>query len=132
VPLRDPAGGFFDSWGWKLADRTIVLASNGRHSVRGISAAGPQEFCAFQDDNDDLTYIIDMSNYLDGATISSVTRTASGLTITGASNTTTRITQRLKGAGYVTIKATLSSGDVDEMRVSINPRANSSWSDNYS
>lgn len=106
-----------------VADRTIVLAQNKRHAVRGVTVVNPSEFSAVHEEDDDLTYIVDMSSYLDGATISSVTRTASGPTVSNTSNTTTRITQRLKGFGYVDFKVTASSGDVEEFRLTITPRA---------
>lgn len=106
-----------------MADRTIVLAQNKRHAVRGLTVVNPQEFSAYQEDDDDLTYVVDMSSYLDGATISSVTRTPTGVTVSNTSNTTTRITQRLKGFGYVDFKVTSSSGDVEEFRLTIQPRA---------
>lgn len=116
-----------------MSDRTVVLAQNGRHSVRGLSALNPQEFRAVQEPDDDLTYIFDLSNYLGSATISSVTRTANGPTVTGTSNTTTSITQRLKGYGYVDIKATLSNSDVNTFRITIDPRASnvSIWDEDY-
>lgn len=106
-----------------MADRTIVLAQNKRHAVRGLTVVNPQQFSAYQEDDDDLTYIVDMSSYLDGATISSVTRTPNGVTVSNTSKTTTRITQRLKGFGYVDFKVTSSSGDVEEFRLTIQPRA---------
>lgn len=106
-----------------MADRTIVLSQNKRHAVRGVTVVNPQEFSAYQEDDDDLTYIVDMSSYLDGATISSVTRTPTGVTVSNTSNTTTRITQRLKGFGFVDLKVTSSDGDVEEFRISIQPRA---------
>lgn len=109
-----------------MADRTIVLAQNKRHAVRGLTVVNPQEFAAVQEQDDNLTYIIDMSSYLDGATISSVTRTATGVTVSNTSNTTTRLTQRLKGFGYVDFKVTTSSGDVEEFRLVIQQRASSS------
>ena len=49
-----------------MADRTIVLATNGRHSVRGLTAVNGQEFKAYQETDDNLTYVVDMSSYLDG------------------------------------------------------------------
>lgn len=109
-----------------MADRTIVLAQNKRHAVRGLTVVNPQEFAAVQEQDDDLTYIIDMSSYLDGATISSVTRTPTGVTVSNTSNTTTRLTQRLKGFGHVDFKVTTSSGDVEEFRLVIQQRASSS------
>lgn len=108
-----------------MADRTIVLAQNKRHAVRGLSVVNPQEFSAYQEDDDELTYIVDMSSYLDGATISSVTRTPTGTTVSNTSNTTTRLTQRLKGFGYVDFKVTTSSGDIDVFRINITQRTNS-------
>ncbi len=110
-----------------MADRTIVLAQNKRHAVRGVTVVNPQEFSAYQEDDDDLTYIVDMSSYLDGATISSVTRTPTGVTVSNTSNTTTRLTQRLKGFGYVDINVTSSSGEVEQFRITIQPRGNSSF-----
>lgn len=110
-----------------MADRTIVLAQNKRHAVRGLTVVNPQEFAAVQEQDDDLTYIIDMSSYLDGATISSVTRTPTGVTVSNTSNTTTRLTQRLKGFGFVDFKVTTSSGDIEEFRITVDPRANSSF-----
>jgi len=110
-----------------VADRTIVLATNKRHAVRGLTVVNPQEFSAYHEENDELTYIVDMSSYLDGATISSVTRTPTGVTVTNTSNTTTRLTQRLKGFGYVDFKVTTSSGDIEEFRITIQPRAGSAF-----
>ena len=70
-----------------MADRTVVLSQNGRHAVRGLSVNNPSEFSAYQDDADDLTYVVDLSAYLDGATIIVVTRVPHGVFISGSSNT---------------------------------------------
>lgn len=105
-----------------MTDRTIILAQNGRHGLRGISARNPSEFEAYQDDDDNLTYTVDMASYLGSATISSVTRVPYGLTVGNASNTTTQLSQRLKGFGYVDIKVLLSSGDTEQFRIHIVPR----------
>lgn len=114
-----------------MPDRTIILATNGRHGLRGLTQVNPQEFLAYQDANDDLTYTADTSAYGEGATLSTVTRTAYGPTVTNTSNTTTRITQRLKGFGYVDIKFTTSAGDSDQFRIVIEPRAETLHSQNY-
>jgi hypothetical protein len=113
-----------------LADRTLVFATNGRHSLRGLTQVNPQEFSAVQDDEDDLTYIVDMTAYLDGATISSVTRTANGPIVTNQSNTTTTITTRLKWFGPVDFKATFSDGDTQQFRINILPREKSVYGQN--
>lgn len=95
------------------------MAQNGRHGLRGVSARNPSEFEGVQDDDDNLTYTVDMASYLGTDTISSVTRVPWGLTVSNSANTTTQITQRLKGFGYVDIKASLASGDVEKFRIYI-------------
>jgi hypothetical protein len=106
-----------------MADRTILLAQNKRHATRGLSVVNPQEFLAYQEDDDNLTYIVDMGAYLDGATIVLVTRTPTGVVISNASNTTTRLTQRLAGYGHVDFRVQTSAGDTEQFRVYIQPRA---------
>jgi hypothetical protein len=108
-----------------VADRTVVLSQNGRHAVRGLSVNNPSEFSAYQDDDDDLTYVVDLSAYLDGDTITVVTRVPQGVFISNSSNTTTRLTQRLRGFGYVDFKVQTSAGDVEEFRVNILRRTGS-------
>ena len=108
-----------------MADRTVVLSQNGRHAVRGLSVNNPSEFSAYQDDDDDLTYVVDLSAYLDGATITVVTRVPQGVFISNSSNTTTRLTQRLRGFGYVDFKVQTSAGDVEEFRINILRRTGS-------
>jgi hypothetical protein len=115
-------GRYCSEHGHTLTDRTIIMAQNGRHGLRGISARNPSEFEAYQDDDDNLTYTVDMASYLGSATISSVTRVPYGLTVGNASNTTTQLSQRLKGFGYVDIKVSLSSGDTEQFRIHIVPR----------
>ena len=106
-----------------MADRTILLAQNGRHALRGLTQVNPQEFSAYQELDDSLTYVVDMSAYLDGDTITAVTRQATGVSVSNESNTTTRLTQRLKGFGFVDISVTTSSGDVEEFRITISSRS---------
>ena len=107
-----------------MADRTVLLAENGRYSLRGIKAISPQEFLAYQEDDDALTYTLDYSAYLGSDTISSVAREASGVTVTNTSNTTTQVIQRLKGFGFVDITTTMAGGDVNKLRITIRPRVN--------
>jgi hypothetical protein len=64
-----------------------------------------------------------MGAYLDGATIVLVTRTPTGVVISNASNTTTRLTQRLAGYGHVDFRVQTSAGDTEQFRVYIQPRA---------
>jgi hypothetical protein len=114
-----------------MADRTILLAQNKRHATRGVTTVNPQEFVAYQEDEDNLTYTIDMLAYLNGATITAVTRIPNGLTISNASNTTSRVTQRLKGFGRMDVKVTLSNGDTEQFFLGIAPRASSTRQTGY-
>lgn len=106
-----------------MTDRTIILAENGRASYRGLTREGEALWANYQRETDDLTYVIDYSNWLGSDTISSMTRTAYGTTVAGTSNTTTTSTQRLKGSGFVDIKATLTSGQVRTDRIVIRDRS---------
>lgn len=109
-----------------MPDRTIIFAQNGRHGVRGLSALNPSEFEAYHEDDDALTYIFDFASYLGSDTISSVTRTPSGPTISNEANTTTQMTQRIAGTGHVDFKATFAGGDKEEFRVFYRPRVSTS------
>jgi hypothetical protein len=102
-----------------MVDRTIVLAQNKRHGLRGLTQVTPQEFVAYHEDNDALTYVVDMAAYLDGETITNVTRVSTGVVISNASNTSTRLIQRLSSFGSVEFKVTTSAGDVEQFRLSI-------------
>jgi hypothetical protein len=86
---------------------------------------------AYQEDEDNLTYTIDMLAYLNGATITAVTRIPNGLTISNSSNTASRITQRLKGFGRMDVKVTLSNGDTEQFFLGIAPRASSTRQTGY-
>lgn len=109
-----------------MPDRTIIFAQNGRHGLRGISALNPAEFEAYHEDDDALTYTFDLASYLGSDTISSVTRTPSGPTVSNEANTTTQLTQRLKGAGHVDFKVTTAGGDIEEFRLFIRQRVSTS------
>ena len=106
-----------------MTDRTIILAENGRASYRGVSREGEALWSAYQREDDDLSYVIDYSNWLGTETISSVARTAYATTIAGTANTTTTSTQRLKGTGYVDIKVTTSGSQVRQDRIVIRDRS---------
>ena len=106
-----------------MTDRTIILAENGRASYRGLEREGEALWSAYQRNEDDLSYVIDYSNWLGSETISSVTRTPYGTTVAGTSNTTTTSTQRLKGAGYVDIQITTSGSQVRMDRIIIRDRS---------
>lgn len=105
-----------------MADRTIILAENGRASYRGVTREGEALWSNYQREDDDLTYVLDYSNWLGSETISSVTRTNSGTAVAGTSNTTTTVTQRLSGAGYVDIAITTSGSQVKVDRICIYDR----------
>lgn len=78
---------------------------------------------AYQRDDDVLTYVFDFANWLGSETISSVTREGSGVTAAGTSNTTTTMTQRLNGQGYMDFKIVTSGTQTKQFRVVIAPRS---------
>lgn len=105
-------------------NRTITLADNKRYSLRGVSHLSNREFYAYQEDEDNLTYLIDLSSYIDGANITAVNVKPNGNTISGAFHTTTKIAQRIKGFGRLDVRVTLDSGDTENIFLNILPKVN--------
>lgn len=106
-----------------MADRTIIFAENGRCSTRGIRQQSEARFLAWQRDDDNLTYLWDFANWLGSETISSVAREGSGVTAAGTSNSTTTMTQRLTGQGYMDFKIVTSGSQTKQFRLVIAPRS---------
>ena len=106
-----------------MADRTIILATNDRASYRGIKRLAEAAWLAFQRADDNLKYTIDYTNFLDGGTISTITRTLSGVTATSTSNTTLSAVQKLTGDGYCDIKMLDSNGNTRVDRINIMHRS---------
>ena len=102
-----------------MPDRRVVFAENNRISSRGLKEINPAHFLATQRQDDNLTYTLDFAAWLGTETIASVTRTASGPTVAGTSNTTTQVVQRLKGTGYVDIEITTSGSQVLTTRLEV-------------
>lgn len=91
--------------------------------MRGVCQISEAKFQAFQRNDETLTYVFDFSNWLGSETISSVTRSGSGTSAAGTSNTTTTMTQRLQGHGYMDFKITTSGSQVKQFRLLISPRS---------
>lgn len=106
-----------------MVDRTIIFAENGRRSCRGVRQTAEAKFLAHQRDDDNLTYLFDFANWLGAETISSVTREGSGVTAAGTSNTTTTMTQRLTGQGYMDFSIVTSGSQTKQFRLVIAPRS---------
>lgn len=106
-----------------MPDRIVMLAENGRASYRGIKREGEALWSNYQREDDDLTYTLDYTGWLGSDTISTVTRTASGTSVAGTSNTTTASIQRLKGAGYVDVKIVTAGGQTKVDRLLIRNRS---------
>lgn len=109
-----------------MTDRRITFGEANRSSCVGIEQIGPATFLAYQRDADDLTYTLDYEGWLGDDTIASVTRSSSGTTAAGTSNTTLLAVQRLQGAGYVDIKITTAASQVKEVRIYVKQRSDDS------
>lgn len=107
-----------------VANRRVVFPPHGELTVygSGLRAAGPALVESVQRDDDDLALVADFAPWLAGDTLSSVTRSASGVTVSGTSNTTTTATQKLKGQGYVDIKVVTAGGNTMQFRVRVGRR----------
>lgn len=106
-----------------MVDRTIIFGEAGRASVRGLTQIAEAKFLTHQRDDDNLTYVWDFAGFLGSETISSVAREGSGVTAAGTSNTTTTMTQRLTGQGYMDFKIVTSGSQTKQFRVVIAPRS---------
>lgn len=117
-----------------MVDRIALIAENGRASTRGIRQLGEAEFQAYQRDDDILDYTLDYSAWLGTDTITGTpTREASGTVVTGTSNTTTQVVQKLQGSGYLDIKIVTTAGRTKQDRICIEPRGadRAYWSSDY-
>jgi hypothetical protein len=73
-----------------------------------------------------LPYVFDFAAWLGSDTIASVVRETSGTAVTGASNTTTTMTQSLNGDGYVDCKIVTAAGSTKQFRVVVRQRSEDS------
>jgi len=105
-----------------MTDRIILFATNGRATCRGIRQVSEARFMAYQRDDDNLKYTLDYEAWLDGGTISTVTRELSGTSATSTSATTLQAIQKLTGQGYMDIKVLDSNGNTKQARIVIAPR----------
>lgn len=107
-----------------MTDRQIILAENGRASTRGpIRQISEALFETYHRDDDVLTYTVDFTGWLGSETISSVARETSGVTAAGTSNTTTAMSQRLSGQGWIDFKIVTSGTQTKQIRLVIRQRS---------
>ena len=115
-----------------MADRSIILAENGRTSTRGVKQLAEALFLAYQRDDDALKYTVDFTNWLSGGTISTVTRTLVGTVASSTSATTLTTTQKLRGQGYLDLKVLDSNGNTKTVRICIENRTeDATWPQHY-
>lgn len=101
-----------------MTDRFVKILQQGKQIRRGVKPRG-KAVVANQDSNETLPYTIDWSGWLGADTIASVTNVVTGLTISGASNTTTTATFSLSGSrsGWLEHRITTAAGSVKELLV---------------
>lgn len=100
---------------------SIRLLENDRVSVRGASRQ-LRGVVIDIDADETIPVTIDWTSWLAGDTISSVSNLASGVTVSGASNTTTAASFKLSGssAGYVEHRVTTTAGAIKELIIWVN------------
>lgn len=101
-----------------MTDRFVRILAQGKMIRRGVKPRG-KAIVACQDSNETLPYTINWSGWLGTDTIASVTNTATGITVSGASNTTTTATFSLSGtrSGWLEHRITTAAGSVKELLV---------------
>lgn len=108
---------------------SIRVLENDRVAARGASRQGNGVFLAI-DPDETIPVNVDWTSWLAADTIASVSNLASGVTISGASNTTTAASFKLSGstAGYVEHRVTTTAGAVKELIIWVNGPA---WPRDY-
>lgn len=101
-----------------MTDRYIKVLEQSKTVLRGVKPRG-NAVVAIQDRNESLDYTVDWSGWLGSDTIVSVSNTVSGVSVSGASNTTTTATFTLSGTstGWLEHRITTAAGKVKELLV---------------
>lgn len=101
-----------------MTDRLIRVLQQGKLILRGCKPRG-RSVVANQDSNETLSYTVNWSSWLGTDTIASVSNVATGLTLSGASNTTTTATFKLSGSrsGWLEHRITTAAGNTKELLV---------------
>jgi hypothetical protein len=101
-----------------MSDRFAKILQQGKTILRGLKPRG-NAIVAQQDRNEKLNYTIDWSGWLGSDTISSVTNAVTGISITGASNTTTTAAFSLEStqSGWLEHRITTAAGNIKELLV---------------
>jgi hypothetical protein len=99
-----------------MTDRLIKVLEQGKLICRGLKHRGKNVSIA-QDSDETLSYSVDWSTWLGSDTIASVINEATGVTVTGASNTTTTTTFNLNASrtGWVEHRITTAAGLTKEL-----------------
>ncbi len=101
-----------------MADRIIKVMEQAKTILRGLKPRG-NAIVALQDENETLDYTVNWSGWLGSDTIASVSNVTTGLTLTGASNTTTTATFKLSGSisGWLEHRITTAGGRTKELLI---------------
>lgn len=104
-----------------MAGVSIRVLSGGRIAVHAASRQGRGVNIDI-DSDETIPVAIDWSSWLGSDTIASVANSASGATLSGASNTTTAAAFKISGAGSAMIehRITTAAGAVKELPIFIN------------
>lgn len=107
----------------------VRMLDNGRIAARGANRR-ENGVALSLDPDETIPVSVDWTQWLGSDTISSVANSATGVTVSGASNTTTAAGFSLSGAtcGYVEHRVTTAAGAVKELLIAIN---GPSWPKDY-
>lgn len=101
-----------------MADRVIKILEQAKLILRGVKPRG-RAVVANQDENETLSYTVNWAGWLGADTIASVTNQTTGVSISGASNTTTSATFKLNSnrSGWVEHRITTAAGNTKELLI---------------
>jgi hypothetical protein len=98
-----------------MTDRTAKILEQDKMVLRGLKARGKHIVMSL-DDDETLDITLDWTPWLGTDTIASVSNTASGITVSGASNTTVSATFKVAStySGWVEHRITTAAGLIKE------------------
>ena len=101
-----------------MTDRYVKVLEQGKSVLRGLKPRG-NAVVAQQDRNESLNYSVNWATWLDTDTIASVTNETTGVSLSGASNTTTTTTFTISGntSGWIQHRITTAAGRIKELLI---------------
>lgn len=115
-----------------MTDRIVRIREQGQIITRGLQRIGNRP-ALFIDDEEKLSVTFNWADWLGTDTITSVSNTATGASLSSESNTTTIATMTIEAdyAGYIEHRITTAGGNVKEQKLHVFVNGDGNTRDDY-